>query len=188
MMAGIAISGLSGCGTTTATNRICGLLGIPRWNFTLRDLAAEMGLTLAQLKQKALSDETIDLEIDRRQLFFISKAERFVIGSRLAVWLDDPRIAKKVGYENGKPRIGLKIWLSAPFKVRCRRVFEREGGNLEEVTDFVRRRDLENAERYRKIYGIDANAPPAGAVVVDTEGNDAARVSEIIMSLAKGKL
>ena len=186
-MAGIAISGKSGCGTTTATNNICELLGIPRWNFTFRDLAAESGKTLAQMQEIAISDQTVDMEIDRRQVRFACSNDKYVLGSRLGVWLDDPRLLSQLS-SGEKPVLGLKVWLEAPFEVRATRIFEREGGDIAKVKAFVEKRDRENHARYLELYGINMDVLPKDAIVIDTVKYDAVQVSKKIMELAMGKV
>jgi cytidylate kinase len=185
-MARIAVSGQSGCGATTATKRACEALGIPLFNFTLRDLAKERGTTLEEMQKLALADESADLEVDLRQVRFALDNKDWVIGSRLAVWLDDERILSRLGAAQ-RPDITLKIWLDAPLSERARRIGEREGKAGKEVLAAVRKRDEENHARYLRLYGIDNTMPPKGTVVLDTAKMGKEAVAERIISLARAK-
>lgn len=182
-MAGIAISGNSGCGATTASAAACEATKAKKWNFTLRDLALERKTTLEQMQKDALLDAEIDYEIDRRQARFCVENEKFVVASRLAIWLDDARILSKLGIAQ-KPDIRLKVWLEAPVKVRAERIAGREEKGFDEVLAATKRRDAENAARYRRLYGIDTTALPKDAVRIDSEKLSAQQVAERITRLS----
>ena len=49
----VAISGKSGCGNTTVSTLLSEKLGVKLINFTFRQLAAEKGMTLAQVIENA---------------------------------------------------------------------------------------------------------------------------------------
>ena len=56
----VAISGKSGCGNTTVSTLLSQKLGIKLINYTFRQLAAEKGLTLAQVIENAKNDDSYD--------------------------------------------------------------------------------------------------------------------------------
>ena len=82
----VAISGKSGCGNTTVSTMLAEKLGIKLINYTFRQLAAEKGLTLAQVIENAKNDDSYDVAVDTHQVA-LAQAEPCVLGSRLAIWM-----------------------------------------------------------------------------------------------------
>ena len=82
----VAISGKSGCGNTTVSTLLSQKLGIKLINYTFRQLAAEKGLTLAQVIENAKNDDSYDKYVDTHQVELAEK-ESCVLGSRLAIWM-----------------------------------------------------------------------------------------------------
>jgi cytidylate kinase len=147
----------------------------------MRDLAAEQGTALDVLQKRALTDNgAIDLEIDRRQVSFALANPKFVMGSRLAIWLDDDRVLSKL-HALQKPQIEYRFWLSTPLQERAKRVAARESRPYGDALSYVERRDEENAQRYAKLYGINVDSPPFGTMEIDTTRNDAQAVARIII-------
>jgi len=184
----IAISGKSGCGATTATKLVSAGLGVPAYNFTMRDLAAERGTTLDVLQKKALVDGSgsIDFELDRRQVSFAVANPGFVLGSRMAVWLDDNRVLSKL-HALQKPVIEHRFWLATPLQERAKRVAARENRPYGDALQHVERRDEENAQRYARLYGINVDSLPAGTIEIDTTRNNAQQVANIIIDCVEKK-
>jgi cytidylate kinase len=136
----IAISGLSGCGNTTASALVAKKLGLKRINYTLRDLAHEKGLPFATVQEKAGEEfPKWDLELDAKLAKMASNGN-CVAASRLAIWLVPA---------------DLRVWLEAPRATRAKRIAKREGGRPDAAA--VARRDAQNAARYKKLYGIDVS-------------------------------
>ena len=176
----IAISGKSGCGATTATKLVSDALGIPAYNFTFRDLAKERGTTLDSLQRQALSNSAIDYEVDRRQAKFALEENRFVIGTRLAIWLDDNRVISKLGLRE-TPALDYKFWLSTPLQERAKRVAQRESMTYSAALSNTEKRDEENAQRYSRLYGINVDDVPGCTVEIDTTRHNAEQVAGVII-------
>lgn len=150
----IAISGLSGVGSSTTAKLVAERLNLPMNNFTFRNLAAEWGTTLEDLQVRAETDTSIDLELDRRLINFIQSNESCLIATDLACCLDDPKVYTKLGLDRGAD-YDFKIWLEAPLEIRAKRMHHREGGDFETVKEYNHQRDLDNRERYLRLYGVD---------------------------------
>ena len=164
----IAVSGKSGCGNTTVSSLLADALGIKLINYTFRQLARERGLTLEQVIENAKSDDSYDRYIDTHQTELAEK-ESCVLGSRLAIWIFE--------------KADIKVYLKASDAVRARRIFGREGGDLQRIIDFTAMRDKEDTRRYKKIYGIDNDAYEAIAdIVVDTENKTPDIIADDILS------
>ena len=149
----IAVSGKSGCGNTTVSTLLSQALGVTLINYTFRQLAAEKGMTLAQVIESAKTDDSYDMYVDSHQVE-LAKKEPCVLGSRLAIWM--------------LKEADLKVYLYASDEVRANRVFTREGGDLKQIPEFTAMRDSEDSRRYKKLYNIDNNAYSFADVIIDT--------------------
>ena len=81
----IAISGKSGCGNTTVSTLLSEALKIPMINYTFRSLASETGMSLAEIIEKAKTDDSFDITVDTKQVE-MAKESSCVLGSRLAIF------------------------------------------------------------------------------------------------------
>jgi cytidylate kinase len=150
----IAISGLSGVGSSTTAKLVAKEMNLQMTNFTFRALAEERGVAFEELQTQAATDASIDLELDRRLIAFVNAHDNCLAATDLACWLDHPNLYARLGLEDGA-HYDYKIWLEAPIEVRAKRMHEREGGDLASVTEYNHQRDLDNRERYLGLYGVD---------------------------------
>ena len=163
----VAISGKSGCGNTTVSTLLSQNLGIKLINYTFRQLAAEKGLTLAQVIENAKNDDSYDKYVDNHQVELAEK-ESCVLGSRLAIWM--LKIAD------------LKVYLYASDETRAGRVFNREGGDLAEIARFTAMRDSEDSRRYKKLYEIDNNKYDFADLIIDTANYSPEQIVDLILN------
>ncbi|MCH5294834.1 MAG: AAA family ATPase [Treponema sp.] len=162
----IALSGKSGCGNTTVSTLLSERLGITLINFTFRQLAAEKGMSLAQVIESARTDDSYDIAVDTRQLE-LARKESCVLGSRLAIWM--------------LKEADLKVYLMADDDVRARRILNREGGSLDEIKSFTAMRDGEDSRRYKKLYGIDNSDFSFADLKIDTALYMPEQIEDIIL-------
>lgn len=163
----IAISGRSGCGNTTVSTLLAQKLGVKLINFTFRQLAAEKNLTLAQVIENAKTDDSYDVTVDTRQVE-LARSESCVLGSRLAIWM--------------LKEADLKVYLIADDDVRAKRIFNREGGDIEQIKAFTAMRDSEDSRRYKKLYGIDNSDYAFADMKIDTAKYTPEQIVEQILS------
>ena len=149
----IAISGKSGCGNTTVSGMLAKTLGVTLINYTFRQLAAEKGMTLPEVIEAAKNDDSYDKYVDKHQVE-LALAEPCVLGSRLAIWM-----LKEADF---------KVYLYASDETRAKRIFNREGGDLEAIKEFTAMRDREDTSRYKEFYGIDNNDYQFVDLIIDT--------------------
>ena len=168
----VAISGKSGCGNTTVSTMLAEALKIKLINYTFRQLAAEKGLTLAQVIENAKTDDSYDQYVDNHQVE-LARAENCVLGSRLAIWM-----LKEADF---------KVYLFASDEVRAKRILEREGGDLEEIKNFTAMRDSEDSRRYKKLYNIDNNQYDFVDLFVDTSKYNPEEIVKLILDELKKK-
>ena len=163
----IAISGKSGCGNTTVSTLLSEKLGIKLINYTFRQLAAEKGLTLAQVIEKAKTDDSFDIFVDTHQVE-LARQESCVLGSRLAIWM--------------LKEADLKVYLYASDETRASRIFNREGGDIKEIKKFTAMRDSEDSRRYLKLYNIDNNKYDFSDLIIDTAKYNPEEITNLIIS------
>lgn len=168
----IAISGKSGCGNTTVSKLVAGMLGRNFINYTFRIMAEEEGKSLEEILALAEGDPSWDRHLDARQVELAHRQD-CVIGSRLAIWLLQDA--------------DLRVFLRASPAVRVERIHAREGGNKEEIARFTEQRDINDHRRYREIYGIDTDDLSCAHLVIDTELWDAAQTATIIAAAFVGR-
>lgn len=170
----VAISGKSGCGNTTVSTLLSQKLGVTLINYTFRQLAAEKGMTLAQVIESAKTDDSYDMYVDSHQVELAEK-EPCVLGSRLAIWM--------------LKNADLRVYLYASDEVRAQRVFTREGGDLKQIREFTAMRDSEDSRRYKKLYNIDNSDYAFADVIIDTAHYTPEEiVKKIIETLKEKKL
>ena len=166
----VAISGKSGCGNTTISTLLAEKLGVKLINYTFRQLAAEKGLTLAQVIENARTDDSYDIFVDNHQVE-LARAEPCVLGSRLAIWM--------------LKEADLKVYLFASDETRAKRILNREGGDLQKIKDFTAMRDSEDTRRYKKIYNIDNNDYSFSDLIIDTAKFNPEQIVELIIAELK---
>ncbi|MFH1257521.1 MAG: cytidylate kinase, partial [Candidatus Micrarchaeota archaeon] len=88
----IAISGLSGSGNSTACEKVGNALKLKVINYTLRNLAIDVGMDFPTIQEKRKEDERFDLLLDKRQMEAFSEEKDAIIGSRLAIWMADANL------------------------------------------------------------------------------------------------
>lgn len=176
----IAISGLTGCGNSTASELVSKALGLKKYNYTFHDLARDLKIPFQRLHELAERDQKYDFMLDRKQIEFALREKNCVVGTRLAVFLD--KIAPKLKLR--KPKFDLKVWLDAPLEVRAKRIAVREGGSFGEALAEVKYRDGSNAERYMQLYGL-AYSMPSGCLKLDAKKLEAIQISDSIVNAAR---
>lgn len=170
----VAISGKSGCGNTTVSTLLSEKLGVKLINYTFRQLAAEKGMTLAQVIEAAKNDDSYDKYVDKHQVE-LALEEPCVLGSRLAIWM--------------LKEADLKVYLFASDETRASRVYNREGGDLQAIKDFTAMRDREDTGRYKAFYGIDNNDYSFVDIVIDVNDKTPDEIVNIILDkLSEKKL
>jgi len=142
-------------------------------NFTFRNLAEERGVDFWTLSRMAEEDDSIDLELDRRQVEMALEQKSCVLGSRLAIW-----VLKEAD---------LKVYLEASLEVRVARIHRREGGSLEERLKETRQRDLNDTERYKRIYSIDNTQSDVADLVINTDNLNAQEIAALIVEAASSR-
>jgi cytidylate kinase len=168
----IAISGLSGCGNTTATRNVAEKLNYQAINYTFRSLADNLSMNFEDIHQKSTITPLFDYLVDLETLK-LSNEDQVVAGSRLSAWLLNA---------------DLKVWLSASVEERSARIFSREPERYDQSYEkaFVRtlKRDQKDRKRYLEFYGLDINTQEGLDLILNTEQLTASQVSSLITAAA----
>jgi len=167
----IAISGRSGCGNTTVSRMVADTLGLRFINFTFRSLAKERKLDLKDILELASKDDSIDIEVDTRQVALAREVGGCVLGSRLAIWM--------------LKEADLKIYLDAKPQTRAQRIVNREGGSPDEVAAFTADRDRQDHGRYLRIYNIDTDDYSFADLIIDTDNINPQQITDLIIERVK---
>lgn len=169
----IAISSKSGCGNTTVSTLLSEKLGYPMVNFTFRQMAQERGVDFWTFCRMAEDDYDIYRELDRRQVEMAMEQKDCILASRLAIWM--------------LKEADLKVYLTATAETRAMRIYTREGGSLEERYKETVRRDENDTNRYKTIYGIDNSKPEecADLIIATDDKTPDEIVSLIIQEVEK---
>ncbi|MCI5607043.1 MAG: cytidylate kinase, partial [Spirochaetia bacterium] len=67
-------------------------------------------------------------------------------------------------------------------ETRAQRVFNREGGDLQQIKDFTAMRDREDTARYKEFYGIDNNDYGFVDLFIDTSKYNPEEIVELILT------
>ena len=170
----IAISSKSGCGNTTVSTLLSEKLGYPMVNFTFRQMAQERGVDFWTFCRMAEDDYDIDRELDRRQVEMAMEQKDCILASRLAIWM--------------LKEADLKVSLTATAETRAKRIYTREGGSLEERYKETVRRDENDTNRYKTIYGIDNSKPEECAdLIIATDDKTPEEIVSLIIKEVEKK-
>jgi cytidylate kinase len=165
----ITVSGLPGSGTTTVSNLLAGHYGMEMISAgeVFRTLAKERGVTLAEFGELAEKDDSIDLQIDKRQQEIAAARDNIILEGRLAGHM--------------APH-ALKVWIKAPVEVRVQRIVGRENTSFKQVLEETLEREASEALRYREIHCIDINDLSIYDLVIDSSRLDQFQIVHILSS------
>ncbi len=163
----IAISGQSGCGNTTIGTLLAEKLQLSFINYTLRNLAEDENIDFKELYELALQDDKYDKIVDGKQLE-LARKQSCVLSSRLAIWFLE--------------EANLKVYLYANTDTRIARIFQREGGSLDDIHKFTQKRDQNDIARYRKLYDIDTTCYKFAHLAINTEFYTPDQIVNIIIN------
>jgi len=167
----VTVSGEIGAGKSTVANRLAQALGLRYLSAgeIFREEARRRGLTLAQFGRLAEQDQTIDRDLDRKQVE-AARGGDVLIDSRLSGWLIDG---------------DLRVWLRAPLLVRAGRVAARDRTSLEEALRELNAREDSERRRYREIYQIDLTDLSRYHIIVDTGAWSAQEIVDALLPLTR---
>ena len=137
----IAIAGPHGAGRTTQAVRLARAFGLKHVSTgtLFRERAEELGIRIEEMTRIASEDPAFDRLSDDRAKKETRKGG-VVLDATLSGWMAE--------------HPDLRIYLTAPFSERVRRIHEREGRTIKEVERETELREKAEKERFLKYYGI----------------------------------
>lgn len=161
----ITIGGSIGSGKTTLAKELSNKFKLKHVSagLVMRKMAEKMEMTIEEFSKYAESDPEIDMEIDRQQKK-MAKGD-CVVDGRLSAYFLDP---------------DLRIWLTAPLKVRINRLAKRDKKIKEDAKTALMDRENSEKKRYMEIYGINLDDMTNYDLVINTETFDVKTIVDIV--------
>ncbi|MBM3292127.1 cytidylate kinase [Candidatus Bathyarchaeota archaeon] len=138
----ITIAGLHGSGRSTQAKRLAKELDLRYFSTgkAFRERAKELGISLEEMNRQASMNSDFDKYLDMKTKEE-SRQGNVVIDANLSAWMaENP---------------DLKIYLSASFSERVRRIAHREKISIEEAEKETKVREELERKRYIEYYGVD---------------------------------
>jgi cytidylate kinase len=163
----ITVGGPPGSGTTTLARLIKRNLGFDHIyaGMIFRELAKERGMSLEEFSAYAEENEEIDNLVDDKQRELSEQYRDCVVEGRVAAYFVDADI---------------KIWLTAPFDERARRIAKRENKNLGKSKKEIKTREKSEKKRYKRFYNLDIENLSVYDLIINTAQWEPAGVYKII--------
>ena len=130
-----------------------------------RNLAKGRGMPLGDFSRLAEKDNSIDIEVDRRQKELGIK-NNIILEGRMARFMIVP---------------DLSVWITAPFEERVRRISQRENLAYDVAFKDTEKREKSEIKRYQKIYNVDISNLASYDLVINSLRLSAEGVSQIII-------
>ena len=166
----ITVSGPHGTGKSTYAARLASALRIRHVSAgaLFRKIAKDRGLSLGELGDLALKDSSIDKLVDKRTLAEGQKGN-VVLDGQIAGWVL-------------KDKADLRIYLTAPEKVRLERIAKRDKLSLEEATAQTKAREMVQSERYKRHYDFNVDDRSIYHLVLDTSIGSIEGLAKVLLA------
>ena len=143
----ITISGKAGSGKSTIAKILAEKLKLRHYSIgdLMREIAKERNISLSELSKLAEKDESIDKELDKKQIA-LKDRDDFVIDGRLTAFFIN--------------NANVKVFLDCDDKVRAERILKDErkdekSGDIKEIIKKISEREESERVRYKKYYNAD---------------------------------
>jgi cytidylate kinase len=164
----ITIGGLAGTGTSTAAKILSQTIGIPYLSAgdIFREMAEERDMDILEFSTFAEGNTEIDREIDQRQAQAAHDAWDLILEGRLSAYF----------VENAD----LRVWFTAPLKIRSKRISQRENKPEARVREEIIEREKSEAKRYQEIHNLEIGNLEVYDLILNTQRLRAESVAVII--------
>ncbi len=149
----ITVSGVSGAGKSLGARALAEAFNLRYISSgqILRQLAKKRNISLEEFC--AIREPEVDYEMDRRNLKFAMEGN-VIIDARLSGWCAGDWADVKIFYE-------------CPLDVRAERVAKRDNITVKEARERLEKRDREDHEKYKELYGINSYDKSIYDIVID---------------------
>ncbi len=171
----ITVSGPPGSGKTTAARLLAKKLGYEYvcGGDIFREMAKERGMDLVEFSKYAEQHPEVDIKIDSRLVEIAKTKDNIVIDSRLSGWLV---------HINKIP--AFKVFITASVDTRAKRIWEREGGDLEKIKNDMLIREKSEKKRYMEVYGINFEDLSIYDIVINSDNISPEEIVQKIVEVA----
>ncbi len=144
----------------------------------MREMAADMGMTILELSHSAQDSDDIDQEIDARTVRLAEDSDHFVMDARLG-WHFIPH--------------SFKVFLEVRPEVAAHRIYaasrgaEHENVTLDDTRKAIEARTVSEQKRYMDYYGLDYGDHSQYDLVVDTSERTIDQVTSLILAEIEGQ-
>ncbi len=175
----ILIAGLTGTGKSTVAKEVASHLGLEyiSGSAILRTMLGKPNFQqwesqkgIEMIKER-LKKPSADKKTDAELLSIVSKKDNLVVDSWTIPWLY-------------KGEDAIKIYLTADFKERAKRIQSRDKIEENEALKFVKEKDELTAKVYKKLYKIDIFDPKGFHLAIDTSHVNPEVIAELIVRYA----
>jgi len=173
----ITISGKAGSGKSTVAKQLAIKLNLKHYSIgdLMREIAKDRDISLSKLSKLAEKDESIDLELDKKQIDLRDK-NNFIIDGRLTAYF--------------LPFADLKVFLDCADNIRAERILienrdDEKSKNPKELIKKIKQREKSERKRYENLYKIDYYEPKLYDLMIDTTNLSKSEVIDEIMEAVK---
>ena len=185
----ITISGTPGSGKSTVAKMLVQKLGLERINIgaIMRQLAQQKEMTLEKLTAYAKNHPEIDREVDHKTRdqarVLAQKGKNVLVEGRVQFFFlpESIKIFLKVDFEEAAKRILKDLQNAEKRRERNEEVVL----SLPKVKEKIIRREEEDAQRYKKLYGLDHRDEKQYDLIINTTSLTPEKAVEKILSYLK---
>lgn len=176
----ITLAGTAGSGKSTVAKLVAKKLNLKHHSTGdfMRSIAEQRKISLLELSKLAEKDQSIDEELDQRQVELGRSEDNFIIDGRLSFHF----------IPNSK-----KFFLTADFDTRAKRILadnirKEHNINIETTKQNMRAREESEKKRYKVYYNLDTNDPSNYNLVIDTTDISAKEAAEKIIKFIENSI
>lgn len=173
----ITISGKAGSGKSTVAKLLAKKLNLKHYSMgdLMRQIAKEKNISLLELSNIAESDDTVDKELDKKQIELGKKEDNFIIDGRLTAFFI--------------PNAQLKVFLDCDDDERAKRIFkddreDEKNTHIDDTIEKIKQRESSERRRYRSYYNVDYYDKKLYDLIIDTTDLS---VEEVLEQISENK-